>query len=385
MYNLPSVNNPHISCQFEQSITGDSLSAQYLEWVKNNELGPHSKYPTGDTCKTAQLTPRGLVQQIYNGMYLGKVYRMPLFDETSWSKQGNDMKKIHKTKDKIYARTTEYSRTFQSSLGFLYGLTSQLPNTHTPYKLVRGSPFTNVCSAKLAQESCSCRALETGNIDELFRDDNKTEDDITNKDKTHKLKEELGKVLGISAGKIQWLGMSLEVFMGYACQGHLLPCIKDTGKCVTKELLRKLWNAIESKSNSTYVSDKERLKSMLHVHPLLQEIAYRLLNITRKISSPKFVLYSGHDKTLTPLAIALGVHDGKWPPYASRLVIELYAKDYHYFIRVLYNGRDLTASLDFCEELHDGLCSLGHFLKFVFSGFNHYGYNSYSKLCNAKI
>lgn len=41
------------------------------------------------------------------------------------------------------------------------------------------------------------------------------------------------------------------------------------------------------------------------------------------ISGPKMAVFSGHDSTLFPLLTALGAFDGSWPPYASRVQIEL--------------------------------------------------------------
>ncbi|XP_037959947.1 2-phosphoxylose phosphatase 1 [Teleopsis dalmanni] len=66
----------------------------------------------------------------------------------------------------------------------------------------------------------------------------------------------------------------------------------------------------------------------------------------------KFVLYSGHDWTLQYLTAALGIQtENTFIPYAARLSIELYKSEAHtdYYFRVLYNGRDVTNEIDFCE------------------------------------
>ncbi|XP_023170704.2 2-phosphoxylose phosphatase 1 isoform X2 [Drosophila hydei] len=68
----------------------------------------------------------------------------------------------------------------------------------------------------------------------------------------------------------------------------------------------------------------------------------------------KFVLYSGHDCTMQYLTAALGIisnRDGKTISYASRLAFEVYRSDAHtdYYFRVVYNGRDVTQQIDFCE------------------------------------
>lgn len=69
----------------------------------------------------------------------------------------------------------------------------------------------------------------------------------------------------------------------------------------------------------------------------------------------KFVLYSGHDCTMQYLTAALGIVNsqgqGQTINYASRLAFEVYRSDAHtdYYFRVVYNGRDVTQQIDFCE------------------------------------
>lgn len=67
----------------------------------------------------------------------------------------------------------------------------------------------------------------------------------------------------------------------------------------------------------------------------------------------KFVLYSGHDCTMQYLTAALGIvtSQGQTIAYASRLAFEVYRSEAHtdYYFRVVYNGRDVTQQIDFCE------------------------------------
>lgn len=66
----------------------------------------------------------------------------------------------------------------------------------------------------------------------------------------------------------------------------------------------------------------------------------------------KFVLYSGHDWTLQYLMAALGLSmENTFVPYASRLAFEVYKSEMHtdYYFRVVFNGRDVTQEIDFCE------------------------------------
>lgn len=103
-----------------------------------------------------------------------------------------------------------------------------------------------------------------------------------------------------------------------------------------------------------------------------------------------FTLSSAHDVTMAPLLSALGLEEARFPRFAARVVFELWksppamqglqkkragkgekskAKDGELFIRVLYNGEDVTFHTTFCRS-HDRhgsrpLCPLKNFLSFV--------------------
>jgi hypothetical protein len=93
-------------------------------------------------------------------------------------------------------------------------------------------------------------------------------------------------------------------------------------------------------------------------------------------------IYSGHDTVIAPVLAALGVfeQDGycKWPSYASRIAFELWkskaqavtsakivesghSSEGEYFVRVIYNGDDVTHLIPTCQQdviSSHGLCSL---------------------------
>jgi hypothetical protein len=80
----------------------------------------------------------------------------------------------------------------------------------------------------------------------------------------------------------------------------------------------------------------------------------------------KFVLYSGHDSTMTALLSALDAFDGQRPAYAARVLFELWrAKEptIGYLVRVLYNGCAIQSSII------SGLMSFTLFRKNILSGY----------------
>jgi hypothetical protein len=96
----------------------------------------------------------------------------------------------------------------------------------------------------------------------------------------------------------------------------------------------------------TYPSRAEYSK--YSVGPLLNWMNSQMKNA---ISSPdllkdwkRFYLTLGHDTgPMLPLLSALNVWDGKWTPYSSRIIFELYRDPNHdeFFIRMLYNEQEM--------------------------------------------
>lgn len=97
-----------------------------------------------------------------------------------------------------------------------------------------------------------------------------------------------------------------------------------------KELFREL-SVLASREVATLVgasvtdskavldqAGKEKIKFAIGL--FLKELNDNLMNQR----DPKIYLYSGHDTTIIPLMIALGIFDLKWPEYCSNLAIELW-------------------------------------------------------------
>lgn len=62
----------------------------------------------------------------------------------------------------------------------------------------------------------------------------------------------------------------------------------------------------------------------------------QLLEALFHTPAAKLFVYSGHDTTLSPLLDALGLFNGKIPPYAASLYFELHEISGNYFVKVLY-------------------------------------------------
>lgn len=111
------------------------------------------------------------------------------------------------------------------------------------------------------------------------------------------------------------------------------------------------WESIQEASNKL-----TRRQGLLRAYGLIHSIVDFMLKI---ISGDKtrFVLYSGHDRTLQYLVAALGLKAEKsfFIPYASRMAFEIYKSDAgtgdvsEYYFRLINNGQDVTRQINFCE------------------------------------
>lgn len=84
------------------------------------------------------------------------------------------------------------------------------------------------------------------------------------------------------------------------------------------------------------------------IQPLLGLILSKMEDWISGSMKKHFILYSGHDTTMTALLSALEAFDGHRPSYAARVVFELWkakTETNGYLVRILYNGRVMQSNL----------------------------------------
>ena len=199
-----------------------------------------------------------------------------------------------------------------------------------------------------------------------------------------------------------------QVLLSQFCVNGTLPCDTSGRRCVTSTHLDRMWRVVDQHGRRDVTDADVRRASLLLVYPLLVDVVVRLTDMaadhrdalrgvaagrrTSGTSPSRLVVYVGHDKTLAALLTALRLHDGRWPVLGARLVIELAAADDvggggrgapRYYFRLLYDGRDVTSSLDFCVA--KGACPLDNL---VYSVFYHvtrrFGFASHAHACEAR-
>ncbi|XP_074654462.1 2-phosphoxylose phosphatase 1-like [Tubulanus polymorphus] len=345
--------------------------ARTSKWRHNYDAFRHTDtFPNKSDCGDGQLTPKGVVQLLDLGRYLGNIYNK----ELGLLRRGF-------LRENVLIRSTKYPRTYQSSLAFLYGF---LPNFRVQDLYVTEQQTVSFCSTKHFHRPCYCHAVRK--YHQLIARELKQQ----NRSASQRLLLELERKYQITIKETDATAF-LDAVMGRYCHGKRIDvaCL-NSGSCNAADLISDLWKISNSYMRRQLRSVSYQRLQLLLMHPVLYEIAHRM-NMNSHLPDHrqvKFVLYSGHDVSLTPLLVALGIHNTKWPPYASRLVLEQYLQEsptgLTHQIRVLYNGKDMTRKVRFCQKTSTSFtCPLSRFMRFVGTeGFQRYfGVDTFTAAC----
>ncbi|XP_052082175.1 2-phosphoxylose phosphatase 1-like [Mytilus californianus] len=366
MHSLPGIELPTLSCKVESKFENISrfLDRTRQKWINQKKFGFDSLlYPNKNKCQGSDLTPFGMKQHIMTGRYLQRKYGSLL-----------NITQLH-------IRSTGYTRTYQSAVAVLLGF---LNHTYLPLVRINRSGDASFCSPSLFSGSCHCPGA-----DKLLTKAKKEADQVEREDiDKHMLMNRLRGVLETEISVGVSVFSLIDVLMTFACHAIPLPCSQNQRKCVNQSHLDLIFKIQDRVGKQMVSGNRNYIKyAHLYLHPLLEEMADRMKKVARRKPVESFVLYSGHDITITPLATVLGIHNGKWPPFASRIVIELYKRTenkMHYFIKIFFNGVDVTSKASFCKKKTlKGFCKLKYFLDFVHTHLHDNGLDSYEEGCSS--
>eukprot|EP00051_Salpingoeca_urceolata_P029067 m.6366 g.6366 ORF g.6366 m.6366 type:complete len:430 (+) comp2614_c0_seq1:61-1350(+) len=120
---------------------------------------------------------------------------------------------------------------------------------------------------------------------------------------------------------------------------------KEIPSHITEEAIREADRGAAFLMREVFMSGNEEL-AVLASGSLLHELLERLRQVKAGKNVPRLSVYSGHDTTLIPLLLIFDAFDGKWPPFASHIEIELlqdaegHSSSGELFVRVRYNKHD---------------------------------------------
>ncbi|ELU13270.1 hypothetical protein CAPTEDRAFT_146243 [Capitella teleta] len=381
---LPDNSLLRIPCHLSVSqLKSSHLAARYERAMRslaqrqsNQTFHGMDLHPDQEWCGLGHLTPYGAMQHVITGDYLRRKYLHML----SMQSHGHP-------EEAVLVKSTKYSRNFQSAIAFMHGFLPDTPPTLLNMEKVDNVSFCSINSG----HPCQCAASEKFKdiFPARFR---QLGNNIRTSRRIIPVYDNLSKVFGVDPEAILPPSHNMDIFMAHVC--HATPLSGNRGQCLASRTVRNLYDAL-SENGQEALKDSNYLRGVrLNMQPLLYEIAERMIKQTAKQTKPlKFVLYSGHDTTIEPLAAALGFSSGIWARYASRIVFELYhntlspAKQY---VRVLYNGRVVTDLMPFCRNSdqieRSGLCPLRQLVNFVRMGnMRDLGARDYEEACAVPI
>ena len=382
-----------IPCKLEKYSIGDVPEmAMYENFMRAETAKPPRRqdqsfsnwelFPDEDWCSPGELTPTGAMQHVKNGLLMRKRYvdNFNLFSKN---------KDVH---SQILVRSTLWSRTYQSALALLFGLLKNFNVTQLHIETCDPS----LCHEKYTDLPCNC-PLVAPYMDIMSATYRQLHPDVMSISRSKNVIKHYAEVFGISEKQVPKLSNLMDIGMVHICQKHGLPRnSKSPESCTQAWAVRDVHDIIQDNGRKQSKSEEFQTIAKLKYLPLLQEITNRLLEQAHGDSDIKFALYSGHDTTINPLAIALNFSEGLWPPYASRIVIELYRLKHNpkttstdnFYLKVLFNGLNVNTEIEFCRKhlvSESNLCPLSIFVDYVQNMLKNLGKDSYEDACRMPL
>lgn len=149
-----------------------------------------------------------------------------------------------------------------------------------------------------------------------------------------------------------------DITMTSLCDGGELPC--GPGGCIDEALQRRLASIYDEKWYDQYeghLGGQEA--SQVFFYPLLAEVLDRMT--AAPSARVKLGVLAGGDRIIGPVAAALGIFNGRWPPFGAHIVFELWEQKAtgDMMVRVLFDGDDVTSRVTGCGGA--ALCPLATF------------------------
>lgn len=291
-------------------------------------------------CFPGQLTERGVRQQLSNGRYLQERYGMAL-GVTDVGKE-------------VYFRSTNYPRTFTSGAALLLNFLAPLVPDRVPVIVQEDNNKEPLFGRGLIGASrprnvdpFQSPADERGSCDAAFSLAARQEKAfLMDADLEQAFFEQLNLAPAAEAeARHLSVADATDPLMGMACHKHPLPVHRSLVRSLKEETDRMFCERFAG-------AEGGREGTRLGMQPFLKEVLERFQEHGN--TKLKLALYSAHDTVLSPLLGALDVLDKHcyWPPYASRVVFEMWGppaagkveeganeeEKEEDAVRILYNG-----------------------------------------------
>lgn len=315
------------------------LSDQKYSQNAENMLKPQKKRH----CGPGQLSFKGAYQHKSIGEHLRDSYHAVL-------EHGIDPLKS-------YFRSTLYQRTLQSASSFAFAffdgnmdnLTFNVFSEKQRECMLGIGPKMTTSDKKLGE------TYSKGNCDSAVKFDEKQAKSF---ELNENVKQKMGKVFGDKVEEMPVTHIADSLYVS-ACESRVL-CTQFA--CVDEYLQNDIFEEADRYFCLRYTGmTGGKQSTLLSFYPFMKEVLEKIND-----ENTNLVFFSGHDTVIAPVLAYLDAYDCKWPPFASRLVIEVWKRDEHRFLRFIYNGQVVSNKISGCSV--EGLCPLKIFEDIVNRG-----------------
>lgn len=375
LYAIPKTKRPDIDCVLEpdRNPSHSNLADFINHMTKGSEaqmdgtLSSLPRFPSHSLCEMGELTQTGVVQHLHNGQILRENYlKKHKLLSNDW------------TAKQLYIESTGKSRTLQSGLALLY---SFLPGFDWKKINIKHQWSSIFCSSH-----CDC-PMRNHYLEEEQRRQYGYRIQNVLLEKTY---INMAKVVGVPTRLLR-ASNPIDSLLCHYCHNVTFPCTKNG--CIDIEHFKVIKAHQIEDERERHEKQLYYKYALLATYPLLNQTVSRMQRISEGKKTEVFALYSAHDVTLSPVLSAIGLTGARFPQFAARLVFELWQntdKQKEHYIRILYNGEDVTFQTSFCREYerrsNRPLCPLSKFVNFVkkemFSTLNS---TSYYDACHPRL
>ncbi|XP_067951095.1 2-phosphoxylose phosphatase 1-like [Watersipora subatra] len=363
---------PRVNC--ELNVSHSSISHLFNMFIEKTKDMPKTDWPFPlrpvGWCNPEDLTPSGVEQQIKNGLLLREAYGEQLI---------LDQKNIRVV-------STTFSRTYQSSIALMFGLLGEGIDFESLH--VDSTNNTMLCRSSTKQE-CYCPRAEVFLL-EAKRDLARLRKHDEN---FHKFNDSIHKTFQqakIGSVEVEYPWSSAHDMLASRFCSSVGPYCQR-GTCITEAQIDLNWGSLNSYHQEMSKNSNARGWAKLAMYHFFQELVQRLTRHATHPASIKdvFSVYAAHDVTIKPLFLALELPLNQWPPYASRVMFELYrptvdADTEEFLLKIIYNGQDLTRLLKFCTTriVWSGSgCALRDFINYFRNMLPSVGGDNFGRAC----
>ena len=359
---LPNTGSVHIPCLFNHSKYAHMRDSYKMEDVAKRNIFHVKGSRKGEmlnpraVCHGGQLTPYGYVQHLILGDAFRKTY-------------GNVLRDVNIVGD-VHVQATDHHRTIQSGASFLTGVFYEELMKTTPKVVINVHPDRLPNGHMLLDENGNdhpCPALKMGA--KKIRTSRSVKNFNSN---VEPMITKMAGILLVPRQSMPSFNRLVDILFTKLCHGQGVPM--GPHYRLPHSMVRQ---ALEFSHMYAHVHHSGLAE--LQTLSILSQFAQRYLDLLRKLpSAKKLVLYSAHDTTVGPFLQILNVWDGKWPPYASNVIVEFYERQDNTdmslkgrikasYFRVVYNGVALVPRKGFCRTLlfDSELCPVSDLFRYV--------------------